>query len=196
VRARSRTNAGILHGVFHFLGNTRPSAHRSNLNVLIGYVRFGSKADILRRKGHVRCTLAFARNYELTKEAIDVPELVRGMKELLERSIGPSFNVETRFPLSLKPVAADANQLELALLNLTLNARDAMPDGGDIVLVAREENISASHSNGLEAGRYIRVSVTDAGEGMDQETLRRAAEPFFTTKEIGKGTGLGPSMVH
>ena len=108
--------------------------------------------------------LAFARNYELTKEAIDVPTLVHGMKELLERSLGPSFNIEIRFPLSLKPVEADANQLELALLNLSLNARDAMPDGGDIILAAREENISAGHRSGLEAGRYIRLSVTDTGE--------------------------------
>ena len=92
-----------------------------------------------------RRMLVFARNYELTMEAIDVPELVHGMKELLERSIGPSFNIETRFPLSLKLVEADANQLELALLNLSLNARDAMPDGGDIVLAVREENIHAGH---------------------------------------------------
>jgi PAS domain S-box-containing protein len=140
--------------------------------------------------------LAFARNYELSKEVIGVPELVRGMTDLLQRSIGPSFNLETRFPLSLKPVEVDANQLELALLNLTLNARDAMPDGGDIILAAREESVSAGHISGLEAGNYIRVSVTDTGEGMDEETLRRAAEPFFTTKGVGKGTGLGLSMVH
>jgi PAS domain S-box-containing protein len=140
--------------------------------------------------------LAFARNYELDKEAIDIPTLVHGMKDLVERSIGPSFNIETRFPLSLNLVEADANQLELALLNLSLNARDAMADGGDIVLAAREENIPAGHRSGLEAGRYIRLSVTDTGEGMDQETLLRATEPFFTTKGVGKGTGLGLSMVH
>jgi PAS domain S-box-containing protein len=140
--------------------------------------------------------LAFARNYELSKEVIGIPELVRGMTELLQRSIGPSFNLETRFPLSLKPVEVDANQLELALLNLTLNARDAMPDGGDIILAAREESVAAGHISGLEAGNYIRVSVIDTGEGMDEETLRRAAEPFFTTKGVGKGTGLGLSMVH
>src|SRR5262245_31431923 len=140
--------------------------------------------------------LAFARNYELNKEVTGIPELVRGMTDLLQRSIGPSFNLETRFPLVLKPVEVDANQLELALLNLTLNARDAMPDGGDIILAAREESVAAGHISGLEAGKYIRVSVTDTGEGMDEETLRRAAEPFFTTKGVGKGTGLGLSMVH
>ena len=140
--------------------------------------------------------LAFARNYEMKKEAIDIPTLVHGMKELVERSMGPSFNMEIRFPLSLNAVEADANQLELALLNLSLNARDAMADGGDIILAAREENISAGHRSGLKAGRYIRLSVTDTGEGMDQETLLKATEPFFTTKGVGKGTGLGLSMVH
>ena len=95
--------------------------------------------------------LAFARNYELNREVIGIPELVRGMTDLLQRSVGPSYNLETRFPLSLKAVEVDANQLELALLNLTLNARDAMPDGGDIILAAREESVAAVHS-GLEVG--------------------------------------------
>jgi PAS domain S-box-containing protein len=139
--------------------------------------------------------LAFARNNEIKKEVISIPEIVRGMTELLQRSVGPSFDVETHFPLVLKLVEADANQLELALLNLALNARDAMHDGGEIILAAREESVAAGH-NGLEAGKYIRLSVTDRGEGMDEETLRRAAEPFFTTKGIGKGTGLGLSMVY
>jgi PAS domain S-box-containing protein len=138
--------------------------------------------------------LAFARNYELSKEVTSIPELVRGMTDLLQRSLGPSFNLETHFPLVLKPVEVDRNQLELALLNLTLNARDAMPDGGNIILAAKD-SAAADHS-GLEAGKYIRFSVTDVGEGMDEETLRRATEPFFTTKGVGKGTGLGLSMVH
>ena len=139
--------------------------------------------------------LAFARNYELNKEVIGIPDLVRGMTELLQRSLGPTFNLETHFPLTLKSVEVDSNQLELALLNLTLNARDAMSDGGDIILAAREENVTDAH-HGLEVGKYIRISVTDTGEGMDETTLRRATEPFFTTKGIGKGTGLGLSMVH
>ena len=86
--------------------------------------------------------LAFARNYELNKEVVGIPDLVRGMTELLQRSLGPTFNLETHFPLTLKPVEVDSNQLELALLNLTLNARDAMSDGGDIILAAREENVT------------------------------------------------------
>jgi PAS domain S-box-containing protein len=140
--------------------------------------------------------LAFARNYELKQEVTDVPELVRGMKDLLQRSVGPSFNIETHFPLTLNSVDVDRNQLELAILNLSVNARDAMPDGGDIILAARVENVSSGHSSELNSGLYICFSTTDTGEGMDEETLRRATEPFFTTKGIGKGTGLGLSMVH
>ena len=90
----------------------------------------------------------------------------------------------------------DPNQLELALLNLTLNARDAMPDGGDIVLAAREESVEVGHRTALDVGQYINLRVTDTGEGMDEETRRKAVEPFFTTKAVGKGTGLGLSMVH
>lgn len=141
--------------------------------------------------------LAFARHQELKQELIGIPELVRGMSELIQRSLGPSVKIETRFPLGLMPVKVDANQLEMALLNLAVNARDAMPGGGDIVVAAREEAIAHDHHySGLKEGRYVCLSVTDTGEGMDSETLRRAAEPFYTTKEIGKGTGLGLSMVH
>jgi PAS domain S-box-containing protein len=139
--------------------------------------------------------LAFARRTELNPEALDVPALVHGMADLLQRSLGPSVHIETRFPLSLPPARADANQLELALLNLAVNARDAMPDGGTIVVSARVDRVTQQTEN-LAPGRYVCLSVTDTGEGMDAETLTHAAEPFFTTKGIGKGTGLGLSMVH
>ena len=140
--------------------------------------------------------LAFARHQELKQEPIDIPDLVRGMTELLQRSLGSSVGIETHFPLVLKPVNADANQLEMALLNLTVNARDAMPDGGQIVMAAREERVAAGHDTGLAPGAYVCLTVTDTGVGMDEATLSRAREPFFTTKEPGKGTGLGLSMVH
>jgi CheY-like chemotaxis protein len=139
--------------------------------------------------------LAFARRTELNPEPLDVASLVHGMADLLQRSLGPSVHIETRFPLSLPPARADANQLELALLNLAVNARDAMPDGGTIVVGARLERLLERKDN-LAPGRYVCLMVTDTGEGMDQETLAHAAEPFFTTKGIGKGTGLGLSMVH
>ncbi|AWN41303.1 hybrid sensor histidine kinase/response regulator [Methylobacterium durans] len=140
--------------------------------------------------------LAFARRQELTTGPVDVPELVRGMAELLQRSIGSTIPVSTQFPLQLPLAFADANQLELALLNLTVNARDAMPEGGAITIAAREAKAGTDEIAGLAPGSYIVLSVTDTGEGMDEQTLARAAEPFFTTKGIGKGTGLGLSMVH
>ena len=140
--------------------------------------------------------LAFARVQELKREAIAISDLVRGMTDLLQHSLGPSVKIETRFPLVLAPVQADTNQLEMALLNLMVNARDAMPDGGEIVVATRQENVDAGQGIGLKPGPYICLSVSDTGEGMDDETLRRAIEPFFTTKGLGKGTGLGLSMVH
>jgi PAS domain S-box-containing protein len=139
--------------------------------------------------------LAFARRTELNPEAIDVASLVHGMADLMQRSLGPSVSIETRFPLSLLRARADPNQLELALLNLAVNARDAMPGGGTIVIAARVERVLEEEDN-LAAGRYVCLSVSDSGEGMDEATLKHATEPFFTTKGIGKGTGLGLSMVH
>jgi CheY-like chemotaxis protein/two-component sensor histidine kinase len=140
--------------------------------------------------------LSFARRQELKQEPIDIPDLVRGMTDLLRRSLGPSVAIETRFALVTKPVLADANQLEMALLNLAVNARDAMPEGGSIIIATREEKVSGSNGASLKPGSYMCLSVTDTGTGMDEATLRRATEPFFTTKGVGKGTGLGLSMVH
>jgi PAS domain S-box-containing protein len=141
--------------------------------------------------------LAFARKQELNLRSIDLPALVRGMTDLLRRTIGPLIVIEARMPDTLAAIQADANQLELALLNLTMNARDAMPNGGTIVIAAREETVPDGGPAGpLVPGRYVCLSVTDSGEGMDEATLKRAAEPFFTTKGVGKGTGLGLSMVH
>lgn len=139
--------------------------------------------------------LAFARRQALATVAVDIPALVRGMTELLQRSLGPSVPIELRFPLALPRASADVNQLEMALLNLAVNARDAMPDGGSITISAREERV-AEKIGSMWPGRYICLAVTDQGEGMDEVTLSRALEPFFTTKGVGKGTGLGLPMVH
>jgi PAS domain S-box-containing protein len=138
--------------------------------------------------------LAFARKQELTLEPVDLANLVRGMAELLQRTIGPNVAIDTRFPLILPAVRADARQLELALLNLMVNARDAMPAGGTVTIAAQCRTLIASE-DGLEPGDYVLLSVTDQGTGMDAETLAQATEPFFTTKDIGKGTGLGLPMV-
>lgn len=139
--------------------------------------------------------LAFARKQDLELKPVDAVTLVRGMEELLQRSLGPTILVETRFPLTLDPVLADPHQLELALLNLMVNARDAMSVGGTITVAGRKETIGKPQTD-LTPGAYICLSVKDEGSGMDAETLARATEPFFTTKGVGKGTGLGLSMVH
>ncbi|GAC1554003.1 MAG: hypothetical protein NVS2B5_13260 [Beijerinckiaceae bacterium] len=140
--------------------------------------------------------LAFARRQELRPEIVDIPELVAGMQDLLARALGPEVRLQNELPDNLPPVLIDANQLELAVLNLAVNARDAMPDGGLLIVSAAEADGSEPHAPpGLKAGPFVRLSVVDTGEGMDAATLARAAEPFFTTKGIGKGTGLGLSMV-
>ena len=136
--------------------------------------------------------LAFARRQELKVSAVDIPALVVGMTDLLTRSLDSKVELELRFPLKLPSVLADANQLELALLNLVVNARDAMPLGGGIIIGAREAKLKDAPA----PGRHVCLWVTDTGDGMDAETLARATEPFFTTKGIGKGTGLGLPMVH
>jgi PAS domain S-box-containing protein len=140
--------------------------------------------------------LAFARRQELNSEPVDIPALVRGMTDLLQRTLGPSHPIGLQFPLSLSWVLADANQLEMALLNLAVNARDAMPDGGAISITASEATVEDRTIDGLAPGRYVKLAVIDTGSGMDAATLARATEPFFTTKGVGKGTGLGLSMIH
>jgi signal transduction histidine kinase/ActR/RegA family two-component response regulator len=143
--------------------------------------------------------LAFARRQELKPEAVDVAGLVAGMQDLLERALGPGVVIDTKVPDDLAPVRVDSNQLELALLNLAVNARDAMPLGGSVTIVAGQEIVTSSAGDapkGLNPGGYLRISVIDTGTGMDEATLAKATEPFFTTKGPGKGTGLGLSMVH
>jgi PAS domain S-box-containing protein len=139
--------------------------------------------------------LAFARRQELKPTAVDVPALVLGMRDLLERSLGPTIRLVIEFPAELRSVLIDANQLELAILNLAVNARDAMPQGGTLQVSARLESIEQAGET-LADGSYVCLSIVDNGTGMDEQTLAHATEPFFTTKGAGKGTGLGLPMVH
>jgi len=136
--------------------------------------------------------LAFAHRQELKLGAVDIPSLVSGMSDLIMRSLDSNMELQLRLPEGLAPVWADANQLELALLNLVVNARDAMPNGGNVIIEAKEAPIDQTP----DARRFVCLSVIDSGEGMDTYTLARATEPFFTTKGVGKGTGLGLPMVH
>jgi signal transduction histidine kinase len=139
--------------------------------------------------------LAFARRQELKPEVIDVERLVDNLIEMLRRSLGPAIEIATEFHPDLSAIRVDPSQLELALLNLALNSRDAMPLGGRLAISAQDEEIVEGEVPGLAAGDFVCISVRDTGCGMDEETLRRASEPFFTTKGRGRGTGLGLSMV-
>src|SRR5580692_412386 len=125
--------------------------------------------------------LAFARRQDLKPGAVDVPTLINGMTDMLRSSLGPTIELAAEFEDGLPPIHTDANQLELALLNVALNARDAMPDGGRLQLAVRRENVKARSVRSLNAGKYVCIAVTDTGIGMDEATLRRATEPFFTT---------------
>jgi signal transduction histidine kinase len=167
-----------------------------------------------RGKALTQRLLAFSRKQELKPQAVDFTQLVNGMEELLKRAVGHGITFSNEFPSDLPPLLVDANQLELALLNVALNARDAMPDGGSVKITAQADRVpSLDSANGrsgngfgkayspgadspsLPPGEYIRITIVDTGVGMDQVTLAKATEPFFTTKGPGKGTGLGLSMV-
>lgn len=139
--------------------------------------------------------LAFARKQDLKPEKVDLTALVGGMAELMARALGPTISVHIEMDDGLPPVEIDPNQLEAALLNLAVNARDAMRGEGPIVIAARRGG-GIELPGRIKPGPYVCLSVADAGDGMDEATLRKATEPFFTTKGVGKGTGLGLSMVH
>lgn len=156
----------------------------------------GALQSAEKAKTLVQRLLAFARRQPLQPTAVDVAKLVDGMAGLIGSTLGPTIEVRTEIASDMPPAKADLNQLEMALLNLAVNARDAMPDGGGLVIAAQCDTVQDDDEKGLARGRYVRLSVSDNGLGMDPETARRAAEPFFSTKGVGKGTGLGLSMVH
>jgi len=141
--------------------------------------------------------LAFGRRQYLHFETVAIPPLLDGMADLLARTIGPPVSVRIETAAEMRPARADANQVELLVLNLAVNARDAMPDGGTILISAAEETVGETdpHVARLVPGRYVRITVSDTGTGMDEPTRARAFEPFFTTKPVGRGSGLGLSMV-
>jgi signal transduction histidine kinase len=140
--------------------------------------------------------LAFARKQELKAQATDVQTLVEDMMGLIERSVGPLVRVQFVAEGAMPAVDVDPNQLEMALLNLAVNARDAMVSGGELTIRLHAQNVDEEAQIGIRSGRYVVLSVQDTGVGMDPETLAKAVEPFFSTKEVGKGTGLGLSMVY
>lgn len=152
-----------------------------------------------RAAGLTHRLLAFSRRQSLDSKPVQMNTLVVSMGELLQRSINESIHLEMQLDEQLWVAEADPNQLESALLNLVLNARDAMPDGGKLLVKTSNQHLDTefteAHSN-LQPGDYIVLSVTDTGYGMPQSTINRAFDPFFTTKPIGQGTGLGLSMIY
>jgi CheY-like chemotaxis protein len=143
--------------------------------------------------------LAFSRRQPLQPKLIVVNELVSGMSELIHRSLGETISVETVLAAGLWKTEVDPNQLESALLNLAVNARDAMPDGGKLTIETANAHIDEGYAlvhAEVAVGQYVVISVSDTGTGMDREVMSRALEPFYTTKEPGKGTGLGLSQVY
>jgi len=156
----------------------------------------GAQQSAERARVLVSRLLGFARRQALETRAVDIEELFEGMRDLIASSIGSPIGLKMLAAPELPPVLADPNQLELALLNLAVNARDAMPDGGSLTITADRVIVGPRQQLCLKAGAYIRISIVDTGSGMDEETLSRAVEPFYSTKGVGKGTGLGLSMVH
>ncbi len=156
----------------------------------------GAAQSAERARTLVHRLLAFARRQPLQPVAVDTARLIHGMADLVASTIGPQIRVVVETAEHLPPASADPNQLEMALLNLAVNARDAMPEGGVLRIVATAERVDAPDAAGMKPGRYVRLSVADTGVGMDEATLARAVEPFFSTKGVGKGTGLGLSMAH
>jgi PAS domain S-box-containing protein len=159
--------------------------------LLDGAAQSAERAKIL-----VQRLLGFARRQALDTRAVDIARLLEGMLDLVRSSVGAGVQLRMTCPPDLPPARADPNQLELAILNLCVNARDAMPDGGDLTVGAEHRDVGPEIGSDLKPGRYIRLFVADSGKGMDADTLARAVEPFFSTKPMGQGTGLGLSMVH
>lgn len=162
-----------------------------SLRLITGALEASERAAIL-----VQRLLTFARRQNLEAREIDAGELIEGMRDLVQRSIGPHVEVKVEIEDDLPACRIDPNQLELAVLNLAVNASDAMPGGGSLTLDVSRREIRDNEIDGLKSGAYIRLAVADTGTGMDQATINRSIEPFFTTKGLGKGTGLGLSMVH
>ena len=142
--------------------------------------------------------LAFARRQTLDPKSVNANKLISSMEELVRRTVGPAIHIETVLAIGLWPTLCDPNQLENALLNLCINARDAMPDGGRITLETTNSWLDerAARARDMQPGQYVAICVSDTGTGMTADVLARAFDPFYTTKPIGQGTGLGLSMVY
>lgn len=153
-------------------------------------------ASVERGASLTRKMLVFSGRQALRSVSVDIAAMIHRMQDLLHATAGPSIELSTQLAQRLPPIYIDPRELKLALINLVANARDALPDGGHVVLAVDASDVSDSKAHGHAGGRYVCISVTDEGQGMDTGVLARATDPFFSTKEVGKGTGLGLSTVH
>jgi CheY-like chemotaxis protein len=202
MEAVGQLSGGIAHDFNNLL-----SVIVGNLDSLMIRLTSEKEREIAKNalKGALRCAeltkqmLAFARRQELDPVRIDVGTMLQNLSVMLERMLGEMVKVETNTPTDLWSCVADEDQVESALLNLAVNARDAMPGGGTLSIDASNARLEARYAaenSEVLAGDYVKFSVSDTGTGMSPELRARAMEPFFTTKDPGKGTGLGLSMVH
>ncbi|MDA0664761.1 MAG: ATP-binding protein, partial [Proteobacteria bacterium] len=165
----------------------------------LGSLKDGALRATLRGADLTQRLLAFSRKQALRPEYTDTNNLIQELSELMRRTLGDHVEIDCRLAADLNRIVIDPGQLENSLLNLAINARDAMPDGGKITIVTENADFTTDHMicwEGLTPGSYVVITVTDTGSGMPADVRRHVFEPFFTTKEAGKGSGLGLSMVY
>ncbi|NUB22803.1 response regulator, partial [Azospirillum formosense] len=204
--ALGQLTGGIAHDFNNLL-----TAISGNLDLLLSRLDTAERADLrdyathakvgaTRAAGLTQRLLAFARRQPLRPDATEPCVLVQGMEDLLRRTVGEQVSIATDCPPDVWAAWCDSNQLEIALLNLVVNARDAMPDGGRITITAANAHLTAADvaddASGAAPGDYVVLTVADTGMGMPPDVIKRAFDPFFTTKPIGQGTGLGLSQVY
>ncbi|MGC9271062.1 PAS domain S-box protein, partial [Acidiphilium sp.] len=204
MQAIGQLTGGIAHDFNNLL--TGISGNLELLQLRLGQRRYealdtylaGAQSAASRAAALTQRLLAFSRRQTLTPQPIDLNRLVTGMEEMIDRTVGPAIDLELALGTDVAATLCDPNQLENALLNLCINARDAMPDGGRLTVETANRHVDARSGLSLElpAGDYVSLCVTDNGTGMSAAVIARAFDPFFTTKPIGLGTGLGLSMVY
>jgi signal transduction histidine kinase len=187
----------LLQGISGALELVRRRLEQGRIDEVTQFIE-GAIGSSARASALTNRLLAFARRTPLAPQALSCADLISGMEDLLRRTAGEAVRLELGHAADLWPTLCDGNQLESAILNLVINSRDAMPAGG--LLTIRTSNVEldvvTESENGVSAGQYVCIAVTDTGSGMSPETVARAFDPFFTTKPIGEGTGLGLSMVY
>ena len=179
----------VVHGAFELIRRKTDDAGRVSALAENGIAAAERGASLTRQ------LLAFSRSQKLELRPFVVAGLIEEMRELLVRTLGPDVKLTVELGEGDASVMSDRTQLELAVLNLAINARDAMPAGGSLTVRTRLRTLPAGDPV-LEAGEYVELSVADTGEGMSRQVIERAFDPFFTTKGVGKGTGLGLSQVY